>query len=185
MKRSEVTLHRDNWACEGLPAIDVKVRHWIDDLRDDQWESIRAELDCGDAAAGFDLAWIKAHGGDDFHGFEYAWEWATADGWEYAATDLENVYGTDRWPPVTIEQQGRSGGWLVVRGLPDVEEWDAVLLAKWARFVKYVRQTVDDIPYLAALHCGTRYVEQLERFAEIEERRNAIAADSLARLVHA
>lgn len=39
---------------------------------------------------------------------------------------------------------GRSGGWLVVNGLPDIESWDAIAVGRWAKLCKYCR---DEIAY--------------------------------------
>jgi hypothetical protein len=44
---------------------------------------------------------------------------------------------------VTVDCQGRSGGWLVVLGLPPVEEWDAVMVSRWNKFQNDVRNDVD------------------------------------------
>ena len=38
----------------------------------------------------------------------------------------------------TVYSEGRSDGWLVVDGLPDIETWDAVMLSKWRKFEKAI-----------------------------------------------
>ena len=43
---------------------------------------------------------------------------------------------------LTISQDGRSGGWLVVQGLPDFESWDAIMLARWRRFERIIKQDI-------------------------------------------
>lgn len=44
---------------------------------------------------------------------------------------------------VSARPNGRSGGWLVVKGLPDFDTWDAIMLNKWRQFEKDVRSDVD------------------------------------------
>lgn len=49
---------------------------------------------------------------------------------------------------VNVHSAGRSGGWCVVSGLPDIESWDAIALGEWRRFDKFVRSIAhDDYPY--------------------------------------
>lgn len=49
-----------------------------------------------------------------------------------------------------IYQAGRSGGWLLFDGLPDVETWDAIAVSAWGRIVAFARSLVDGIPYQVA-----------------------------------
>jgi hypothetical protein len=48
--------------------------------------------------------------------------------------------------PVKVYSEGRCGGWAIVDGLPDFESWDAVLLARWAKFARVARSLADNIP---------------------------------------
>lgn len=80
-----------------------------------------------------------------------AYESACESFWE----EWRNV---DRYPqpddrpyfdrPVYVYQDGRQGGWLYVTGLPPIETWDAVVLAKWARFQRDVEA---DVAYRCSL----------------------------------
>lgn len=95
---------------------------------------------------------------------EWTWESALEIGWETLRNDAEELLGAG----VTVESDGRSGGWCVVIGLPEIETWDAVQLAKWARFAKWARQEADAIPYLMAdvLAINT-YAAERERLAKV------------------
>jgi hypothetical protein len=44
---------------------------------------------------------------------------------------------------VKVYSKGRSSGWLTVHGLPPVESWDAVDLARWRRFEREVESDVE------------------------------------------
>lgn len=70
---------------------------------------------------------------------------ACEDNWDQLQTDAEEIWGLH----VKVYSEGRSGGWAVVQGLPDVETWDAVMVAKWARFCKWARQVADNVWYTA------------------------------------
>lgn len=73
---------------------------------------------------------------------ESAWEWACESGWEDLQSDAEYVLGKR----VIVHSAGRSGGWCVIEGLPDVETWDAIAVSKWTRFAKYAKAIVEYIP---------------------------------------
>ena len=136
IERSYHQGHRD------LPMINVKHHLWVPDLirkyrgndthefSDDQgfWEWL-------------DDLW----GRSDTNILDGADEWARESCWEMAQGTAELA-----WPNrlVTVWSAGRSGGWLVVQGLPDIDEWDAIAVGRWALFVKAIRCIVDDqYPY--------------------------------------
>ena len=48
--------------------------------------------------------------------------------WEYAEEAARDIFGDKS---LKVYSEGRSGGWLVVKGLPDIEYWDAIMLGKW------------------------------------------------------
>lgn len=74
-------------------------------------------------------------------------------GWELAQEDADYVWENTPYTP-KIESSGRSGGHLIVKGLPEVEHWDAIDLARWARYVRWVKGIVDtlDEQWLWHLH---------------------------------
>lgn len=75
-------------------------------------------------------------------------EFAREDGWELAKEAAEEIFPGN----VEVYSEGRSGGWLVVSGLPDVEEWNAAAVARWARFAKAVKAILDDRDYQFVWH---------------------------------
>lgn len=75
---------------------------------------------------------------------EWAWESAIENGWECLETDAEQAF---QGYAVKLHAEGRSGGWCVVKGLPDIDSWDAIMLGRWRRFEKWARQQADGIPY--------------------------------------
>jgi hypothetical protein len=89
----------------------------------------------------FTLEWVREHLSDN-HLDELFWETCRNE-WEMIEQDAEEIFGSH----VSVEQDGRSGGWAVVTGLGDIEEWDAVMIAKWRRFEKYTKAIAKDIPY--------------------------------------
>ena len=56
---------------------------------------------------------------------------------------LREYFPPSRYGKLTVYSEGRSGGWLVVHGLPDIEDWDAIAVADWGRFARSVRADVD------------------------------------------
>lgn len=144
MRKTEIEMHRDGWYGDPLPSVNVKVRAYGEDFLkafDEAWP----DYSVGDAADPRARAMYE----DALERYDEGWLFQAACeiGWERAQEDAEQIF-TDY--AVKIESQGRSGGHLVVRGLPDVEEWDAVLVQKWARFARYVRSEVNEIPYVMA-----------------------------------
>ncbi len=61
--------------------------------------------------------------------------------------------------PYKIWAEGRSGGWLVAEGLPDVSTWDAATLQKWRRFARTIQQEME---YLASWDYGREMIEANE-----------------------
>lgn len=154
----------------GDPMINVKHHLWVPDLvrrwRDDGHEF------SGDAEF---WDWLACAWNDDFdYPLEHANELAQTACWEFAADYAHEVwpdYSTElvdekRWSAehqsmrftgekvprkryhVQVYAAGRSGGWLVVSGLPDVEAWDAIDLARWRRFERLIRDLADsEYPY--------------------------------------
>lgn len=64
---------------------------------------------------------------------EMAFECQQESFWEtYDSEEMAYFFPGNR--NAQVYSAGRSGGWLVVEGLPDVEDWDAVMLGRWRRF---------------------------------------------------
>lgn len=76
----------------------------------------------------------------------FAWEASQQSFWEWwreirdAEIDSPEYYFPGH--RIVVYAEGRSGGHLVVHGLPDVESWDAIMLGKWAKFAREVSEDV-------------------------------------------
>jgi hypothetical protein len=142
MRKSEIERSYHN-GTEGLPMVNVKQYRW--DLTVEEVESLRGEFPFLPADN------RRAHNllVDVVEEYEWVVDAGRELGWEYLQSDAEGVYDDTPYA-VQVWSQGRSGGWAVVHGLPDVDEWDAIMVAKWAKFAKWARQHADGIAYQAA-----------------------------------
>lgn len=117
-----------------LPAVNVKVYRGFESVTPEQWASIRATAGDYEASipeavlATFGADWIEARfdlskSGPRSQAFYETWysEACTA-GFEEAEEDAKALFGSD----VKCYSAGRMGGWLVVQGLPEVEDWRRV-----------------------------------------------------------
>lgn len=128
--RNNVTMHRDGYA-DPLPAVNVKIYTPL--ARRDAEEVARM--------AGADARKLGAFVRDMERGKmpEWVFEQSCDSGWCDIKDDAINCFGHG----VKVWQQGRSGGWCVVDGLPPIETWDAIMLGKWWQFERWVKQTVE------------------------------------------
>jgi hypothetical protein len=152
VRKSDVETHYDGRTRR--PAVNVKHHLWIPDL-------VRKYKGQGNHEfsddAGF-WAWVEERYEAQDHDNELDGpdEWARESCWELAQETADEVWDHLPWRygdkrethPVKVWSEGRSGGWCVVEGLPDIDEWDAVALAKWAKFEKIVKQIAhEEYPY--------------------------------------
>jgi hypothetical protein len=108
----------DTHGREALPAVNVKVHYFGGGLSAD-------DFGCTEDV------------------FETALEYAFMSAQEAFWYDDAPALAKHRLGPyVTIHSEGRSGGWLVVSGLDDVDDWDAVTLNKWALFERDIQREV-------------------------------------------
>lgn len=126
--KQDVEFHSDSWAHSARPAVNVKI-YDFDAPREHEFYS--AAFTREDAEAMLERE-------------EWLFGAACESKWEDLQSDAEEIF--DHYD-VKVWSEGRSGGWAVVDGLPDVEDWDAVLLSKWAKFARYARAQADDVPY--------------------------------------
>lgn len=150
MRRADVTTHYDH----GIPRPAVNVKVYGGTPSDEALRGIAEE--CGAVSAGFTREYLEELDAD------WLFEAACESGWEALQANAEEIFGayplyrSSYAPRVEVRAEGRSGGWCVVHGLPALEDWDAVMLAKWRKFERWARQEADDIPYqmasLAALN---------------------------------
>lgn len=79
---------------------------------------------------------------------------------------------------VNVYSAGRSGGWLVVDGLPDIDEWDAIALGRWRRFDAAIRAIADEgypYDYIWQLHVNVWEPAVHQPQQEAEQWINALA----------
>jgi hypothetical protein len=101
------------------------------------FQDVRFPLE--DAPEELTLEWIEQNVPED----DDSLFWRTCEAeWEMLQQDADEIFGSG----VEVHAGGRSGGWACVTGLPDIDEWDAVMLAKWRRFEKYARAYAHGIP---------------------------------------
>jgi hypothetical protein len=110
-----------------VPAINVKVYSWAHSSK------IEEHFKCSEEVAERSL--------------QFAFESAQEVFWENIQETAEQMLGAS----VKVYQSGRSGGWLVVDGLPEVESWDAILVSKWGAFEKAVKADINDRMQVANL----------------------------------
>lgn len=131
MNMSEIRVKTRYLNNELFPAVNVKCHDYKD------WP-VQEELHCSEKAA------EKAS--------EFAFDEACERFWREAPELARRFFGEK----TKIEQTGRSGGWLVVKGLKDLSNWSASDLSKWRRFEKAV---LDEIDYLASWRQAKESIE--------------------------
>ena len=119
-RKADIDRHSDGGYGAMYPAVNVKVRTYVNSAK------VAEALGVGD-------------GKDVERAMELQFESACESFWEDMQEAAEYAFGK----AVKAYSAGRSAGWLIVVGLPDVELWDAVALAKWRRFEKGIRADVD------------------------------------------
>lgn len=121
MRKSQIETRRDrDTRHREMPCINVKVYRWGADASD-----VAERFSCSQDTA------EKACG--------YYFDSACSQFWEQAPE-----WAAELWPGyrLNVYADGRSGGWLVVDGLPDVESWDAVMVAKWSKLARMCREEI-------------------------------------------
>jgi hypothetical protein len=146
MKKDDVEFHGD-WRSKQRPAVNVKVYCRTPSTDDviDRWP------ECDEKTA------EKA--------LEYAYEMAVENFWEQAGESAKEIFGKH----VKVFSEGRSGGWLVVDGLDDVKEWDAIALGKWAKLEKELK---NDIKWRCQSEQVLGDIEANQWFKPLSERYN-------------
>ena len=106
----------------GYPCINVKVRNYGPST-----ETIMERFKCTEELAQQALEW--------------AFEGDCQQFWESFDTGMYNDLNEYYFPGegASVQQDGRSGGWLVVHGLKDVDDWNAIDVMRWAKFEKSIR----------------------------------------------
>jgi hypothetical protein len=168
--REDVQTHSDGFR-EGRPAVNVKVyRHYSD-----AWKEFQKQEE---PDAGFTLEWIEDNVSDEqldaifWHCCEFEFEYL--EGWATSKEPGDSLFPDDR---VKLWQEGRSGGWIVVDGLPDIDEWDAVRLARWRKFERIARDIADGIPYQVL---SSVYINEYEFARDEQAERERAANEDIA-----
>ncbi len=137
MRKSEITLHAEHFRA-ARPAINVKQRGAFGP----SIGAITDKFGCTDS--------------DAQHALELAWDSAARSFWEQIGETVAEIF-----PGCKAYSEGRSEGWLVVEGLPDVESWNGAMVAKWGKLVRIVRE---DIKYRSAPDTVLEDIETNEWF---------------------
>jgi hypothetical protein len=125
VKKDDVETHNEgNLYSPQRPAINVKQRYWINT------DKIVEKFKCSESIA------EKAA--------EYAYDMAREGFWDQIQDTVREILHDN---DLKVYSAGRSGGWLIVVGLKDIEYWDAVDLGRWAKLCRIVRE---DIKYICA-----------------------------------
>ena len=131
-----VSTHREGYGGTAHPALNVKCYRLPDP------DAVIARFGCSRQRAELALEWAVESHREDFWG-------PCGSGSPYtsrAEDALREAYG-DAADRLSVWSAGRSGGWLIVQGLPPVEEWRKADLARWSVFA---REIATEIAYLAS-----------------------------------
>ncbi len=165
--RDDVQTHSDNWG-PARPAVNVKIYTTIEQA----WTQFERE-ERDDDDTDFTLEWIEENISEDL--LQGRWESACEgefeylEGWATSTEQGDSLFPDDR---VKLWQEGRSGGWIVVDGLPEIEDWDAIRIARWRKFERIARDIADGIPFQVL---SLIYINDYE-WAKAEEAESARAA---------
>ena len=121
IEKTEITVY--NTSPGFLPAINVKVYNpgWNS-------ETVKTEYGCSEKTAE--------------NAAQEAWDLACSAFWRYWADDADLTEYFPGHGKLEVFSEGRSGGWLVLSGLPEFEDWTSDLLAQWESFVTAVNDTI-------------------------------------------
>lgn len=143
----DVDFHSDGFGRRGNPAINVKVRNFV------RIDKVVAKFGCTEDVA------EKA--------LQFAFDAACQIFWEDMPALAKEIFGDY----VTAYSEGRSSGWYVVHGLPAIDTWDAVLLAKWRKLENAVRA---EVAYRTSEICVLEDIEVNQWFKDGSEQYNFI-----------
>jgi hypothetical protein len=122
--KADIEVHSEHYS-HAHPALNVKAYHFPHTTQ------VEDTFKCSEAVA------EKA--------LQFAWDSAQERFWEdvddLAHEKLDKAFGSS----FKVYSEGRSGGWLTVHELPDVDTWDAIKVSAWDRFGRAVKAFVDDL----------------------------------------
>lgn len=127
MRKDEIQF-RGGYAC-----VNIKIPYQRLD------ESIREARKEEELPAGLTEEWIRENLSDEHLDTIF---WRVCE-WEY---EYFTDYAAEIMPGTTFSVQGRSGGWAVSNHSEyDVEDWDAVDVAKWGKIVRVARSIAESV----------------------------------------
>lgn len=125
MKKSDVETHNDRMYGNQYPAVNVKI--YRQNSSPPMSHEVAEKFGCSEKQA------EKA--------LEFWFNMAQESFWENITDAIKEVY--EKWHySIEVYSAGRSGGWLIVKGLPEIETWDAAMLGKWGRVCKICRDAI-------------------------------------------
>lgn len=139
--KADVQMHRDGFG-PFHPAVNVKVRDFGGELSAEDFEADSESFD-------------KA--------MRFAFESAQQRFWRYASEAATEIFGSE----VEVYSEGRSAGWVVVSGLPPIEDWDAIALGAWGRFEAQIGRDVKDLSSRDEVEDAIRANRWAEKGAEL------------------
>jgi hypothetical protein len=74
---------------------------------------------------------------------EFAFETAQERFWDEAQAIADKHLSRAGYMAVKVHAAGRSGGHLVVAGMPTVDTWDALTVSAWGRFVQEIEDNIE------------------------------------------
>ena len=179
MKKTDIarSYHRHS---RHRPTINVKHHYWVRDI-------VREYRDNGHEFSGdtrfFDwvLEQYDNDGGQYGGPLDIAGDIANECGWGDAKEVALEIFG-DR---ADVYSEGRSGGWLVVGGIGDPDDWDLMDINAWSRFDRCVRDILADLDYQYVWHLYVNVYEPtvLEPLRDEAEAGMLADADMLAAIV--
>src|ERR1700674_439434 len=115
MRKSDVQTHRAGYGYGGTayPAINVKC------YGPSHGQAVANHFKCDEQVAE--------------RACQFAFESAQEQFWAQATEYATDVFGTR----VKVWSGGRSGGWLLLGGLPELSDWDAVAIGRYARMANW------------------------------------------------
>jgi len=121
--KDDVQTHSEGYARSSTPALDIKVYRW--------------PVDADDVAKRFDCSHETAQ-----EALNFQFESAQGQFFEDAQERAREIWGAS----IKVYTEGRSGGWLIVDGInTDLDTWDAIALAQWRSFARWVDAEIDGL----------------------------------------
>lgn len=142
--REDVDTHSEGYDhSTRLPAVNIKV-YETDLPKGEAFKALVEEHELDSRLAALPLDELRTLIEQYVEKHEGVFYSVCSDNYDQAKDDaIENIFVGRN---VKIHQEGRSGGYMVVGGLPDIEHWDAKLLTEWDVFQRSCKSLVESVP---------------------------------------